>query len=430
MVEEALAQTGSAQHRVRDLPARVVVYLLLAGCLFADLGYTQVWDRLVAGLEGGGVPRPSASALTQARRRLGVKPLRFLFDLLRGPAATATDTGVRWRGLLLCAFDGTLVTVADSAANLSVFTKQRNGPRADSGYPTMRLVALVACGTRTIIDAVFGPTRDGELKYTQRLLANLRAGMLVIADRAYIAGPLVAAIAATQADVLIRSKIGRGAPKLQALHRFHDGSYLSMFGGIKVRVIDAKITIATTTGRDIGTYRLVTTLLDPDQYPAFELVKLYHERWEIETAYLEIKSSILGGRVLRARTPAGIDQEVYALLITYQILRTAMADATTSRPDINPDRASFTIALNTARDLVIQAAGVIADTAIDLVGKIGRCVLANLLPDRRTRLTPRVIKQSISKYHAKSPGTDWTTHKATIHIDVLSAPPLTASPGP
>lgn len=92
MVDEALTQTGTVQRRVRDLPARVVVYLLLAGCLFADLGYRQVWDRLVAGLDGLTVPAPTAGALTQARRRLGVKPLRWLFDLLRGPAVTSLST--------------------------------------------------------------------------------------------------------------------------------------------------------------------------------------------------------------------------------------------------------------------------------------------------------------------------------------------------
>src|SRR5207244_8554931 len=110
-------------------------------------------------------------------------------------------------------------------------------------------------------------------------------------------------------------------------------------------------------------------------YPAFEIVTLYHQRWDIETAYLELKSSILGGRVLRARTPAGVDQEVYALLVTYQILRTAMADATNSRPGLDPDRASFTTAVHAARDQVVQAAGVITESVIDLVGKIGRRIL-------------------------------------------------------
>jgi hypothetical protein len=434
MVDEALAETGTVQQRIRDLPSRVVVYLLLAGCLFADMGYRQVWDRLVSGHEGLPVPNPTAGALTRARRRLGVKPLRFLFDLLRGPAVTTLSTvasgGVFWRGLLVCAIDGTIMSVADSAANLTVFTKQPGGANGGSSYPTLRLLAVVACGTRTIIDAVFGPVSKGETRYAPQLLRSLRAGMLVLADRNFGAGALLAQVAGSRADFLVRVKTGRGAPKLPVLHRYRDGSFRSVFGGTPVRVVDAEITIATKTGRVTSTYRLITTLLDPDRYPAFELVKLYHERWEIETAYLELKSGILGARVLRARTPAGVDQEVYALLVTYQILRTAMADATSTHEGINPDRASFTIALNAARDLVIQAAGVIADTVIDLVGRIGRLVLANLLPDRRVRTNPRTVKRAMSKYNAKTRTINRATYKATISIDILAVSTLTAGPEP
>jgi Insertion element 4 transposase N-terminal len=143
MVDEALAETRSAQRRIRDLPARAVVYLLLVGCLFKDLGYRQVWDGLVAGLDGLGVPAPTAGGLTQARRRLGVKPLRFRFDLLRGPAAAlSTVVGeVYRRGLLICAIDGTVMSVADSVANLIVFTKQPGGANGGASYPTPRLLA-------------------------------------------------------------------------------------------------------------------------------------------------------------------------------------------------------------------------------------------------------------------------------------------------
>ncbi len=115
-----------------------------------------------------------------------------------------------------------------------------------------------------------------------------------------------------------------------------------------------------------------------------------------------MKSTSLGGRVLRSKTPAGVAQEIYALLITYQALRIAISDTTLHRPDIDPDRGSFTIALNTARDQLIAAAGVIADTAIDLVGVIGRHVLDALLPARRVRTNPRVIKRAISKYVAST----------------------------
>jgi hypothetical protein len=434
MVDSALVETGVMQRRIRDLPARVVVYLLLAGCLFADLGYRQVWDRLVAGFAGIGVPTPTTAALTQARRRLGPKPLRFLFDLLRGPAVTTLSTvvggGVYWRGLLVCAIDGSILSVADSPANLQVFTKQPGGANGGSSYPTLRLLALVACGTRSVIDAVFGPVSRGETTYAPQLLPSLRPGMLLLADRNFAAGALLCQVAATGADLLVRTKTGYGAPKLPILRRLRDGSYLSVFGKTSVRVIDAEISIATRAGRVTGTYRLITTLLDPDQHPALELVTLYHERWEIETAYLELKSSILAGRVLRARTPAGIEQEVYALLVTYQILRTAMADATTSRPGIDPDRASFAIALNAARDLVVQAAGVIADTTIDLVGRIGRLILANLLPHRRARTNPRTVKRAMSKYNAKTRTINRATHPATITINILSASASTAGPDP
>ena len=158
------------------------------------------------------------------------------------------------------------------------------------------------------------------------------------------------------------------------------------------------------------------------------MITLYHQRWEIETAFLELKSSILGGRVLRARTPTGVSQEVYALLISYQILRTAMVDATDSITDTDPDRASFTIALNSARDQVVQAANIIADTTIDLIGAIGRHVLANLLPDRRIRTKPRMIKRANSKYQARGPNINRTTYRATISIDILTTDPLTTPP--
>lgn len=149
-----------------------------------------------------------------------------------------------------------------------------------------------------------------------------------------------------------------------------------------------------------------------------------------ETAYLELKSSILGGRVLRARTPAGVEQDVDALLVTYQILRTAMADATNSQPGTDPDRASFTIALNTARDQLVQAEGIIAGTMIHLVGKIGRLVLANLLPDRRVRVNVRTVKRAIFKCNACGPNIDRKTYKATLNIDILAGPVLTTSPQP
>lgn len=416
MVDDVLATTGATESRVRRLPARVTVYLLLAACLFAEVGYRQVWQKLTSGLTGLGVAAPTGSALRQARQRLGAAPLRALFHLLRGPAATSAAHAVRWKGLLICAIDGTHLTVADSTANTGRYPRKR-GNHGGSAYPILRLSALLSCGTRSILDAVFDPISVGELDQARRLARNLHPGMLLLADRNYAAAELLDTLAATGADLLIRCKNGR---KLPLLHRHRDGSWQTILAGRRLRVVEARITITTSTGIRTSDYRLLTTLLDPHTHPAAQLITLYHQRWEIETAYLELKSSILGGRVLRARTPQGIDQEIHALLITYQLLRTAMVDATDSRPDLDPDRASFTTALNTAREQIVHAAGVITDTVIDLIGAIGTAILANLLPDRRIRIKTRMIKRSNSKYQARGPNIDRRSYQATTSINIIS----------
>jgi Insertion element 4 transposase N-terminal len=173
MVDAVLAGCGAAQRRLRKLPARVVVYLLLAAALFEECGYLAVWSRLTAGL--GELPTPvvTATALWHARARLGTRPLRALFDLLRGPASAIRTAGARWAGMLVVAIDGTCLDVPDSPAARAKLGKGSNQYTAASGYPQIRLVALVACGTRAIIDAVFGPAADGEPAYVTRLLRSL-----------------------------------------------------------------------------------------------------------------------------------------------------------------------------------------------------------------------------------------------------------------
>jgi hypothetical protein len=210
----------------------------------------------------------------------------------------------------------------------------------------VRLLALLACGTRTVIDAVFGTDRTGEISYAHALVGALRRGMIVLADRNFAVAAWIGAVADTGADVLVRVKASR---RLPVCRRLRDGSYVSRLGPLEVRVITATITITTSVGRRTEDYRLITTVLDPDSSP-LDIVTLYHQRWEIETAFFELKSTSLGGQVLRARTPTGVNQEIYALLITYQALRIAISDAALTRPDVDPDRASFSIALNAARD--------------------------------------------------------------------------------
>jgi Insertion element 4 transposase N-terminal/Transposase DDE domain len=420
MVDAILAECGAVQQRLRKLPARVVVYLLLAATLFEECGYPAVWRKLTGALEALPVPTVSATALWHARTRLGVRPTQALFDLLRGPASAVRTAGARWAGLLVVAVDGTYLDVADDADVRARLGKGANQYTTASGYPQVLLVALVACGTRAVIDAVFGPRKPGEPVLGRRLMRSMNQGMIVLLDRGFATNAFLQAVAGTGAGFLARLSAVRKPP---VLRRFDDGSFLSQIGTLQVRVIECEITIATAAGRHTGVYRLATTLLDHRRYPAFELVKLYHERWEVESAYFALKKSMLGRRVLRARTLPGIAQEIYALLTVYQVIRIAIADATGTVPETDPDRASFSIALQAARDQVIQAAGVIADTTIDLAGAIGRAVLDNLMPARRLRLSPRAVKRPLSRYAYKSLRVDRRTYKATISIDILLTGP-------
>ncbi|MRH92635.1 IS4 family transposase [Nocardia sp. SYP-A9097] len=411
LVDAALEATRSVQRRVRMLPSRVVVYLLLAGALFEQIGYRQVWARLVSGLNGRPAA-PTSSALSQALRRVGAAPLRALFDLVAGPGAG----GARWRGLLVCAIDGTSMFTPDTPANSAAFSRQTGRPDAAAGYPMLRVLTVVACGTRTVIDAVFGSYLIGETTYAPQLFDCLKPGMLLLADRNFAVAALVEKISGTGAQLLIRCKDNRTLPSIKQLS---DRSWLARIGPVVVRVVDAEIVMRCQGGpRRVGRYRLITTLTDEKRYPAAELVTLYHQRWEIETSYFELKSTILGGRVLRARTPDGVAQEVYALLITYQALRTTIADTALTTGDFTADRGSFTIAVNTARDQLIHAAAILAGTTIDLIGTIGRAVLADPLPPRRARTSPRVVKRAISKHRTKGQ-IDRHTYKTQITVHIV-----------
>jgi hypothetical protein len=216
-----------------------------------------------------------------------------------------------------------------------------------TGYPAVELMTLVETGTRALIGAVFGPPATGETDYARQLLHLLTPDMLVLADRGFDAAAFLAEVAATRAQFLVRLGSRR---RLPVMARLADGSFLSRLGELTVRVIEAHVTVTCADGtRYTGSYRLATTLLDHRRYPATALIRLYHERWEHEVAYLALRHTLLGGRVLRSEDPAGLQQEIWALLALYQALRRAMVTAVETIPGTDPDRASFTIALETAQ---------------------------------------------------------------------------------
>ncbi|MGH3193438.1 MAG: hypothetical protein ACRDOL_40530 [Streptosporangiaceae bacterium] len=188
---------------------------------------------------------------------------------------------------------------------------------------------------------------------------------------------------------------------------------LSVIGGVQVRIITASVTVTCHDGtRYGGSYRLATTLTDWRACPADALIRLYHERWEHEVAYLALRHTLLHGRVLRSRDPAGLRQEMWALLALYQALRIAITDAVQAVPGTDPDRASYQIAVETAADLVTNAGNIITQ-APDLAGDIGRAVLANLHGPRRPRVCARKVKSPLSRWAKHPPGKPRTCLRVT-----------------
>ncbi|MGW7754998.1 IS4 family transposase [Streptomyces violaceusniger] len=396
LVDALLDETRCVQRRLRDLPSRVGVYFLLAMCLFPEVGYRLVWSKLTAALTGGRltVPEPTAKALRDLRRRVGAEPMRRLFEVLAGPLARPMTHGVRFGPFRMVSFDGcSSIKLPDSERNAEWF-----GPGSRGGYPMLELMTLVETGTRALIGAVFGPTSDGETAYARQLLHHLGPDMLVLWDKGFDANAFLAAVADTGAKFLGRLRANRRTP---VLARLADGSYLSVIGTVPVRVVEAQITVTCEDGTSFtASYRLVTTLTDARRYPAETLVALYHQRWEHESAYYALRHTIMEGRILRSGDPVGVEQEMWALLALYQALRTVMVEAAESRPGTDPDRCGFTITIQSARDLVVQAAGIIrpAGVTTGIAGVIGNRILAGLLPPRRPRISTRKVRSPVSRY--------------------------------
>ena len=354
LVDDVLARTKTVQRRLRLLPSRAGVYFVLALGMFPHLGYARVWGKLTAGLAGLGLACPSEKALRDLRRRLGPAPLKALFEVVAGPLAQPHTPGVRFGGLRTVAFDGcNSVKIPDTERNRSWIGRIRYR-MSWAGYPTLRLMALVETGTRALLGATVGSVTDrDETALATRLLPLLRPGMLVLLDRGFDAGWFFADISRTGAMLLCRACSSRNP---QVREHLPDGSYLSCLDGLTVRIIEAGVTATGADGTRItGSYRLITTLTDHRAFPAAALIRLYHERWEIETAFLALRHTLLNGRVLRSGDRPGVEQELWALLTLYQLLRMAMVTAVESSPGTNPDRASFTTALEAAKDQLTAA---------------------------------------------------------------------------
>ncbi|MDX3416275.1 IS4 family transposase [Streptomyces sp. MD20-1-1] len=395
LVDDVLERTRTTQVRLRTLPSRVGVYFVLALALFPGLGYTRVWDKLIAGLGQLRPCCPSEKALRDLRRRLGAVPLKLLFAILAGPVARPQAPGVCYRRWRTVAFDGCSSSKAPDRPRVCAWLGKHRHRYGQEGFPMLKIMALCETGTRAMIGAVFGPVPEKETAYAERLLPLLDDSMLLLNDRGFDTDDFLAKAAATGTQLLVRLK-GTRTPARWA--QLPDGTYLTRINGVRLRIIDAHIAVATAKGfRQQGHYRLATTLTDHRRHPAAELVTLYHERWEIESAFYALRHTLEHGLVLRSQDPIGVQQELWAHLTVYQALRRTMAEAVDTRPGTDPDRASFTVALETAKEQVVAAAGVLPNGC---PGRIEQAVLDNLLPSRRPRVVPRRVKCPISRYAA------------------------------
>ena len=433
LVDALVSEHGVRERRVRSLPSRVGVYLVLAMGLFGQVSVAGVFAKLTAGLGSAAPPAPSEKALRDLRRRIGPAPVKALFEVLAGPLAQPHTPGVRYRRYRTVAFDGCSSTkIPESGRNL-----ERYGPApvgaAVRGYPMLMLMTLAETGTRALIGAVFGPISTGEIAYAERLLHLLNPQMLLLDDRGFDSDEFLGKIAATGAQFLVRARALRRPPVLAILP---DGSYLTLIAGLRLRVIEAEITMKGQDGSEVtGSYRLLTTLLDHRTDPARTLIALYHERWEIESTYYAIRHTLLHGRVLRSKDPAGITQEMWGLLACYQALRTAMLTAAESAPGSDPDRLCFTLALETTRNQVINAE--LGDPH-DPIGATGRTLLAHPLPARRPRYSARKVKSPTSRYSVNNDpqrplASTTVTHLAITILEPATAPapaPTTRETGP
>ncbi len=357
-IEAVLAATGKASVRHRELPARVVVYYVIALALYMQSSYREVLRCLLEGLQwlsepGTKVRVASNAAISQARSRLGAAVPRQLHEELVRPIAAAATRGAWYRRWRLVSIDGSTLDIADQKRNEAAYGRP-GASRGSSAYPQLRFVSLVEAGTHVLFGTRMGPYGCSEIALAKEVVPHLRKGMLCLADRNFFSYQLWNRARASGADLLWRIKKNLILPCEQ---RLPDGSYLSRIypsqrerrrgaNGVLVRVIEYRL--EGVEGAE-PLYRLLTTILDPEQAPAEELAALYPERWEIETALDELKTHLRGARiVLRSKTPQLVEQEFYGLLLAHFAIRGLMHEAALKAGE-DPDRLSFLHAVRVVR---------------------------------------------------------------------------------
>ena len=443
VVADLLTQHNGWEQRERKLTHLLMVYLVMLLCLCPRHSLQALYEHLSRvwrwfSTSASAAP-PTEAALCYRRQTLGIGVLRRLFRQVCRPLATPHTPGAFAFGLRLMAIDSTLEDVPATPANAAFFGRLNEKVTA-SPYPQARCLYLAEVGTHALVDARFAPCRISDHQLFKGLLRSLTAGMLVLLDRGLFSCANVAAVHASGAQVLARLEAGMLTQPSRVLA---DGSYLveltpkthpGLREPLTLRVIEyrldpqvAKALAGLARSRNSSpadpraVQRLVTTLLDPDQYPAKTLIRLYHERWEIEECIDETRThQRLSALPLRSRSPLGVLQELYGLVLAHYAIRSFMATSA-AQANLDPDRLSFTHALHVLDDVLVL---------YPLVPPPARpCfwqqVLAELrqkstlLPLRRLRFNPRVLKRSQGKCRRKRPTDHGLSLKHQTFSDIL-----------
>ncbi len=417
-IDTILARTAKHEQRVRRLPAPMVVWLVIGIGLFNHLDMVAIWRQIVGTLRVLYLALtlykpPSKSTLSQARQRLTARPLRQLFLETSKPMATDRTRGAFYKGMRLMAIDGTRLDVPDTKANAKAFgrpTTKRNDEVVAGAYPQILAVCLDEIGTHMIYEAVVKSYRGNEYAAGSYLLEKTPSGSLVLWDKGFYGYSHIQQAKEQGKELLAR------VPSHVVFERVRDlpdGSYLANIyptttdkkrgtNGLLVRVIDYTFDDPGRPGH-AERHRLVTTLLDAETFPAEELIVLYHERWEIEIGYDELKTHQLGQWIhLRSRTPVGVIQELYGLFIAYNAVRHSMHEAALAI-DLDPRRLSFIHAVRVIRDTVPLMRRARTMELPTLYAAMIALIGQGVLPPRDNRINPRVIKRKMSNFAKKRP---------------------------
>ena len=417
-LQQALAAAGVHTQRERKLPFEAVLWLVIGMSLFATVSIPAVWDRLIAGLRLLRLKSPARAltvvtpgALCSRRYALGVRPLRHLFRRVCRPLATPTTRGAFLGPFRLMACDGHFHDVPDSPANARAFGRPTGG-RGDSAFPQVLGMYLCECGTHAVVDAQFGPCTQSEHQLVRHLLRSVDKGMLVMWDRGIQSADWVRAVQARGAQVLARLS---ASVKPKVLQPLGDGSLLVELrpaardrrrrrgGCVRVRLIEYTLDdpVRNPEGHHI---RLVTTLLDAQQYPAALLGQTYHERWEEELVFDEqdthLREQHHPSAPLRSRKPRGVIQELYGMCLAHYLVRHLMHEAA-QEAGLDPDRLSFVRAVRVVQEAVKDFQIAARKCWRALAQQLREDLRRELLPPRRRRRCPREVKRKVLKWPLK-----------------------------